>query len=70
MQPVEDRLDAVLAAGFPGVVVLAADAGSTWEKAAGVADLRTGASMTTEHRFPIASVTKLFTATVLLQLVD
>lgn len=70
MQVVEDRLSATLSLGFPGVIVLTADAGSSWEKAAGVADLRSGAPMTTEHRFPIASVTKLFTATVVLQLVD
>jgi D-alanyl-D-alanine carboxypeptidase len=70
VKPVEDLLDAVLAAGVPGAVVLAADPSSTWEKAAGVADLSTGETMTPEHCFQIASVTKLFTSTVVLQLVD
>ena len=36
----------------------------------GIADLSTGAPMTLDHRFRIASVTKLFVATVVLQLVD
>lgn len=70
MRTLEDHLGAVLAEGAPGAVVLAADPSSTWEKAAGIADLSTGAPMTPNHRFRIASVTKLFTATVVLQLVD
>ena len=36
----------------------------------GIADLSTGTPMTLDHRFRIASVTKLFVATVVLQLVD
>ena len=36
----------------------------------GSADLSTGTPMTLDHRFRIASVTKLFVATVVLQLVD
>ena len=70
MKSLDDHLEAVLAEGSPGVVVLAADGSSTWQKAAGVADLPTGAPMTLDHRFRIASVTKLFTAAVVLQLVD
>src|SRR4029078_4406431 len=41
-----------------------------WEQAVGIADLSTGAPMTLEHRFRIASVTKLFVAAIVLQLVD
>ena len=70
VKSLDDHLDAVLGAGIPGVVALAADASSTWEKVAGVSDLSTGAPMTLDHRFRIASVTKLFVATVVLQLVE
>ena len=70
MTTLDDHLEAVLEEGAPGAVVLAADRSSTWEKAAGIADLSTGAPMTPDHRFRIASVTKLFTAAVVLQLVD
>jgi D-alanyl-D-alanine carboxypeptidase len=62
----DDHLDAVLRTDVPGVVACS----GAWEKAAGVADLRTGAPMTPDHRFRVASVTKVFTATVVLQLVD
>ena len=61
------RLEAVLQVGIPGVVV---SAPGSFEGAVGVADVTTGAPMTLEHRFRIASVTKLFVATVMLQLVD
>jgi D-alanyl-D-alanine carboxypeptidase len=64
------ELDSMLQAGIPGVVAVAGGPGSSWEEAAGVADLSSGAPMTLEHRFRIASVTKLFVAAVVLQLVD
>jgi D-alanyl-D-alanine carboxypeptidase len=60
-----EGLDAVLETGVPGVVV----ATSSVELAAGVADMRTGAPLTTEHRFLIGSVTKTFVAALVLQLV-
>jgi D-alanyl-D-alanine carboxypeptidase len=66
----DDHLKAALRAGAPGVVVVANGQGLSWEQAAGVSDVETGAPMTLEHRFRIASVTKLFVATVVLQLVD
>jgi D-alanyl-D-alanine carboxypeptidase len=66
----EEHLQAVLRAGAPGVVVVANGRGLSWEQAAGVSDVETGAPMTLEHRFRIASVTKLFVAAVVLQLVD
>jgi D-alanyl-D-alanine carboxypeptidase len=62
----DDHLEAVLATGIPGVVVVVNGS----ERAVGVADLPMGAPMTLEHRFRIASVTKLFVAAVVLQLVD
>jgi D-alanyl-D-alanine carboxypeptidase len=65
----DDHLEAVLAAGIPGVVARAAVPGAVWEKAAGFADLEGQASLTPRHRFRIGSVTKVFVATVVLQLV-
>ena len=71
MTPALDgRLNAVLQAGIPGVVVVAGADGSSREAATGISDLATGAPLTLEHRFRIASVTKLFVAAVVLQLVD
>jgi D-alanyl-D-alanine carboxypeptidase len=55
----------------PGATVLVDVPGQgTWLTAMGVGDLRTGAPMRVEDRMRIASVTKTFTATVVLQLVD
>jgi len=64
----DGRLNAVLQAGIPGVVVVAGADGSSREAATGISDLATGAPLTLEHRFRIASVTKLFVAAVVLQL--
>jgi D-alanyl-D-alanine carboxypeptidase len=63
-------LDSILHVGIPGVVVVARSPASSSETAAGLADLSSGAPMTLDHRFRIASVTKLFVASVVLQLVD
>ncbi|MBS9802468.1 serine hydrolase domain-containing protein [Bacillus toyonensis] len=54
--------------GFPGILVKTHEGGKTWGYAAGVADLSTKKPMKTDFRFRIASVTKTFTATVVLQL--
>ena len=69
MKALDDHLAEVMGTGIPGVVVLAVGPGFSWERAAGVADAETGAPLTTDHRFRIGSVTKLFVATVVLQLV-
>jgi len=69
MQALDDHLEAVLRAGVPGAVVVANGPALSWERAAGVADAASGAPMTTEHRFLIGSVSKMFVATVVLQLV-
>jgi D-alanyl-D-alanine carboxypeptidase len=66
----DDRLEAVVRAGFPGAVAVASGPGFHEEGAAGVADVETGERLTPKHRFRIASVTKIFVATVVLQLVD
>ena len=70
MSSLDEHLDAVLEVGVPGAVAVAARPGFSWERAVGTADRSSGAPMTLEHRFRIASVTKLFVATVVLQLVD
>ncbi|MGE7592998.1 serine hydrolase domain-containing protein [Peribacillus frigoritolerans] len=54
--------------GFPGILVKTAEGGKTWSYAAGIADLSTKKPMKTDFRFRIGSVTKTFTATVVLQL--
>ena len=69
MRELDDHLQAVVQAGVPGVVAVAAGPGLSWEGAAGVADAETGAPLTTNHRFLIGSVTKTFVAAVVLQLV-
>jgi len=55
--------------GLPGAVALASGPGFEREGAAGLADVATREPMTVEHRFRVASVTKLFIAAALLQLV-
>jgi D-alanyl-D-alanine carboxypeptidase len=66
---VDAQLEAIVATGVPGVVVVAHGSGGTFEAAAGVADIATGESLTPGHRFRIGSVTKIFVAALVLQLV-
>ncbi|WP_459500474.1 serine hydrolase domain-containing protein [Bacillus sp. C1] len=54
--------------GYPGILAKASEGGKTWSYAAGIADLRTKKPMKTDFRFRVGSVTKTFTATVVLQL--
>jgi D-alanyl-D-alanine carboxypeptidase len=70
VESLDDHLDAVLRVGVPGAVAVATGSELSLQHAVGVADAKTRAPMTLEHRFRIASVTKLFVATVVLQLVD
>ena len=69
MESVEDQLEAIVATGVPGAVAVAVGANGQVEAAAGVADLRTGEALTVDHRFRIGSVTKIFVAALVLQLV-
>ncbi|MBE9098296.1 serine hydrolase [Vacuolonema iberomarrocanum] len=57
--------------GFPGmsISVMAPD-GSNWTRAQGVSDLENETPLTTDDRFVVGSVTKVFTATAILQLVE
>ncbi|MED1918060.1 serine hydrolase, partial [Bacillus thuringiensis] len=54
--------------GIPGILAKTSEDGKTWGYAAGVANLSTKEPMKTDFRFRIGSVTKTFTATVVLQL--
>jgi D-alanyl-D-alanine carboxypeptidase len=69
VETVGDQLEAVVATGVPGAVAVAVDPGGRVEAAAGLADVRTGEALTVDHRFRIGSVTKIFVAALVLQLV-
>jgi D-alanyl-D-alanine carboxypeptidase len=62
-------IDDVVASGVPGAAVVAHGPAGRVELAAGFADLETREPLTVEHRFRIGSVTKIFVATLVLQLV-
>lgn len=55
--------------GLPGAVAAASGPGFHWEGAAGLANVETEEPLTPAHRFRVASVTKVFIATAVLQLV-
>ncbi|MFJ7991172.1 serine hydrolase domain-containing protein [Peribacillus frigoritolerans] len=65
---VKQAMRDTLQLGFPGILVKTSEGGKTWGYAAGIADLSTKKPMKTDFRFRIGSVTKTFTATVVLQL--
>lgn len=69
MVDVQDQLEALVATGVPGAVAVAVRPDGRVEAATGVADLETGEPLTPEHRFRIGSVTKIFVAALVLQLV-
>ena len=56
--------------GVPGAVVLVTTPDDRWETAVGVTDLETGEPMETGLRWPLRSITKSFTVTLVLQLAD
>ncbi|CAL9662568.1 serine hydrolase domain-containing protein [Streptomyces sp. enrichment culture] len=61
-------LNEIVAQGTPGVTARVRDAHGSWNGRAGVADLASQQPRNVHERFRIASVTKTFTATVLLKL--
>jgi D-alanyl-D-alanine carboxypeptidase len=65
----QERLDAVHAAGMPGAFAEVRDGRRTWTPAAGVADIATGAPVRDGMRHRVGSITKTFVATTVLQLV-
>ncbi|MFF3611734.1 serine hydrolase domain-containing protein [Streptomyces sp. NPDC002580] len=72
--PDEAGLRAVLrkarAQGAPGAMARIDDAGTVHRLVEGVADRATGRTISTNDRFRVGSITKTFSAVVLLQLVD
>jgi D-alanyl-D-alanine carboxypeptidase len=66
---IQQHLEAILATGVSGAVVVADGPGGRIEAAAGVADVATGEPVTPHHRFRIGSVTKIFVAPLVLLLV-
>jgi D-alanyl-D-alanine carboxypeptidase len=70
MESVAEQLEAVVATGVPGAVAVASGPDFRVEAAAGLADVKTSEVLTAEHRFRIGSVTKIFVAALVLQLVD
>ena len=65
----QQRLDAVVGAGSPGVISLVNDGRTVKARAAGVADLRSKRPLRPQDRFRAGSITKSFVAAVALQLV-
>ncbi|MFJ6082686.1 serine hydrolase domain-containing protein [Streptomyces sp. NPDC092369] len=63
-----EAIRAAVAVGVPGVTATARDTRGTWRTTEGVGDLRTGAPRSADDHYRIASITKTFVATVLLQL--
>ena len=61
--------DALVAAGAPGVVLLSRDGKRTITVTSGFGEVSTKTPMRANDRFRVASVTKTYTATVVLQLV-
>jgi D-alanyl-D-alanine carboxypeptidase len=65
----QTALDAVRAAGMPGLFAEVRDGNATWRGTSGVSDVSTGAPMQPGFEQRIGSITKTFVATVVLQLV-
>jgi D-alanyl-D-alanine carboxypeptidase len=63
------RADQLVAAGVPGVALLVRDGEQTVQVVAGRSDLATARRMQASDRFSVGSLTKTYTATVVLQLV-
>ena len=66
----QSYLDEYVAPDDPGVVMLVSAEDETWIGVAGLADLEAGTPMQTSDHFRIASISKTYVATVVLQLVD
>jgi D-alanyl-D-alanine carboxypeptidase len=69
MESVEDQLEALVATGVPGAVAVARGPDGWVKAAAGLANVETGEALTPDHRFRIGSVTKIFVAPLVLDLV-
>ncbi|HVX44218.1 MAG TPA: serine hydrolase domain-containing protein, partial [Mycobacteriales bacterium] len=60
---------AIVAAGIPGVSAVVRDENGTWRGVAGTGDIRAGTRPDPTGEFRVGSITKTFTATMILQLV-
>jgi D-alanyl-D-alanine carboxypeptidase len=69
VESVSSQLEALIATGVPGAVAVARGPSARVQAAAGEADVATGERLTAEHRFRTGSVTKIFVAALVLQLV-
>ncbi|MER6916840.1 serine hydrolase domain-containing protein [Streptomyces sp. NPDC000594] len=68
-QAIQRAMDALVTEGAPGVVAATrSDRHGTWKSESGTGDLTTGKPRNVNDRFRIASITKTFVATVLLQM--
>lgn len=67
-EALQQAMDTVVREGIPGVVAQARDADGVWRGTTGVGNLKNGKPRSTQDRFRIASITKTFVATVMLQL--
>ncbi|MFI2212192.1 serine hydrolase domain-containing protein [Streptomyces sp. NPDC020141] len=67
-QATQQALDAIVAGGLPGATGQVRDRHGVWKGVSGVGNLKTGAPRGEDDRFRVASITKTFVATVLLQL--
>jgi D-alanyl-D-alanine carboxypeptidase len=63
-----EAIEAAVADGVPGVTATATDRRGTWSATAGVGDLETGEPRSPRDHYRVASITKTFVATVMLQL--
>ncbi|MFI6286655.1 serine hydrolase domain-containing protein [Streptomyces sp. NPDC051018] len=70
LDQVRATLTSALANGAPGAMARVDDHGTVHRLAEGVGDRATGRAITADDRFRVGSVTKSFSAVVLLQLVD
>ena len=66
----QELLDRYVERGLPGVVLLVRTPEGLWNGASGYARVETGDVMTPTHRFHGASVTKMYTATAVMLLVE
>ncbi|MFE0172369.1 serine hydrolase domain-containing protein [Streptomyces sp. NPDC059002] len=64
----QQAMDAAVKDGVPGVTGQAVDKYGTWNGTSGVGDLKTQKPRDAQDRYRVASITKTFVATVLLQL--
>ncbi|MFF2051348.1 serine hydrolase domain-containing protein [Leifsonia sp. NPDC058194] len=62
--------DALRTTGIPGGAITVTHGDATWTGVAGLADVATGREVTADDRFSFRSITKSYTVTAILQLVD